>query len=117
MYNLWLDDERPLPSQYASSGDPWVVAKSFDEARKFVKTYGIPNLVDFDHDLGEGKTGYDFAKWLCGEVLSNSTVDDYIGGIGEDQMFRWLIHSANPVGRDNIKNYIEGFENRNIIRF
>lgn len=53
----------------------------------------ISLVVDFDHDLGEGKTGYDVAKWL----IDNS----YIG--------KFRIHSMNPVGANNIRQLLKHY--------
>jgi hypothetical protein len=50
-------------------------------------------IVHFDHDLGDGKNGYDCAKWLINWCLENGYgVPDYD------------IQTANPVGRKNIES-------------
>lgn len=53
----------------------------------------ISLVVDFDHDLGERKTGYDIAKWL----IDNG----YIG--------KFRIHSMNPVGANNIRQLLKHY--------
>lgn len=75
----------------------WV--KSYDEAvaamRNAVEVMNIPITltIDFDHDLGEEKTGYDFAKWLIEQ--------NYIG--------KFRIHSMNPVGASNIRQLLKHY--------
>lgn len=53
----------------------------------------ISLVMDFDHDLGERKTGYDIAKWL----IDNG----YIG--------KFRIHSMNPVGANNIRQLLKHY--------
>lgn len=75
----------------------WV--KSYDEAiaamRNVVEVMNMPITltIDFDHDLGEEKTGYDFAKWLIEQ--------NYIG--------KFRIHSMNPVGASNIRQLLKHY--------
>lgn len=98
--HIWLDDFRPPAIQ-----DPYkesiAWAKTYDEFVNQVKAFGdkISNcIVHFDHDLGEGKDGYDCAKWLIDWCLENGyDVPDYD------------IQSANPVGRQNIASVFETY--------
>lgn len=93
-WNLFLDDERfPI-------GNEWVIARSFDDAVWCVTAYGLPGKISFDHDLGPGKTGYDFAKWLCEYIMDTDA---------DIQNFQFTIHSQNPVGAVNIQSYMENF--------
>lgn len=99
---MFLDDIRVPQNDYD------VIARSFEEAVNFVKQNGIPTFISFDHDLGSDsnnnvlKTGYDFAKWLVDMDIEN------IYKFPEN--FTFDIHSANPIGRNNInailKNYL-----------
>lgn len=50
--------------------------------------------IDFDHDLGIGKTGYDLAKYI---VENNIHLE----------FFR--VHSMNPVGARNISELLEHY--------
>ena len=81
----------------------WV--KSYDEAIAALKViystltianppYSLTLVVDFDHDLGEKKTGYDVAKWLAEEYPWTAN-------------FR--IHSMNPVGANNIRQLLKHY--------
>jgi hypothetical protein len=122
---LWLDDCRdPLDGEV-----DWMVfsclgrdcnvvwAKSYDEFTFWVKENGLPDGVNFDHDLGGDEvkekvangmskrqakrerrgtpTGYDCAKWLVDYCIDNGF-----------QLPLWYTHSANPVGRENIELYL-----------
>jgi hypothetical protein len=63
---------------------------------------GLPDEISFDHDLGENtKTGYDCAKWICEYCWTNGL-----------PIPNWNVHSANPVGRDNIIQLMENFEKK-----
>jgi predicted AlkP superfamily phosphohydrolase/phosphomutase len=88
LFKLWLDDERKMPEGY----DYW--AHNYKEAVDAINTQISPTLhslfISFDHDLGEGKSGYDFAKWL----LENG----YMG--------QFTVHSMNVVGRKNIEQLL-----------
>ena len=103
MYKMYLDDIREPKDTYD------VIVRSFDEAINYISRNGIPHFISFDHDLGldsEGtiaESGYDLAKWL---------VDQSLDGILEfPEDFSFSVHSANPIGKNNIEsilnNYIE----------
>ena len=91
-YTLFLDDERD-PVDDAS-----IVCRSFDSAVICVELHGTPTHVDFDHDLGGGETGFDFAKWL---------IDWALDGNGFPKSY--AIHSQNPVGAANIRGVMDGY--------
>lgn len=84
-YTLFLDDER-FPTDENS-----VIVRTFNEAVDYVNKHGTPNHVDFDHDLGFGRTGYHFAIWLCDRALDG---DGFPGS--------YDVHSQNPIGRKKI---------------
>jgi hypothetical protein len=96
-YKLFLDDER-FPRDY---DEDWVIARTFDDAVWYVEARGVPQYIAFDHDLGLGRNGYDFAKWLCDHININSVE------VPENFMFQ--VHSMNPVGAKNIKLYMKNF--------
>lgn len=85
---IWVDDMRELCM--GCQADVYVHAFNYWEAIHYIQYYancGDHIIVDFDHDLGENKTGYDVAKYIVENNIQN--LDFYI-------------HSMNPVGRDNI---------------
>ncbi len=98
---MFLDDIRVPKNDYD------VVVRSFEEAINFVKENGIPSFISFDHDLGCDQmgnilqSGYDFAKWL---------VDMDIEDIHKfPENFTYDIHSANIIGRNNIKSILNNY--------
>lgn len=93
---LYLDDVRnPKTSD-------WEIVRNYDDFVKYITENALPDEISFDHDLGEQtKTGYDCAKWLCEYCWTNGLpVPD------------WNVHSANPVGRDNIIQILESFQKK-----
>lgn len=109
MILLWLDDKRnPINfidkynlSAFINSGEiVWV--KSYDEFVDYIKNFGLPNTIAFDHDLGyitpeTEKTGYDCAKWLVEYCMDN---DLYLP--------KWFTQSDNPA-RENINIYLKNY--------
>lgn len=83
---IWLDDERPMPKDYDMH------IRSASETINLLKE-GKVDFISFDHDLGndEDGTGYDVAKFIEEQAFNKQ-----IEPIG------WAVHSANPVGRNNI---------------
>ena len=63
MIKIWLDDVRDLPQDEAAKCFPWVVCRTAEEAIHWLEL-GLVYFISFDHDLGEGKSGYDVAKWI-----------------------------------------------------
>ena len=99
---IWLDDVRPMPSDFDKH------VKTEQEAIDILKT-GEVTHISFDHDLGEFEngTGYNVAKFI--------EANAYDGTI---RYLTWTIHSANPVGRQNIEaamNAAERFWNIKIV--
>lgn len=83
---IYLDDIRDPPDIN------WTVCRTVKEAKKLF----IQNEVDFisfDHDLGEGESGYDLAKWMVKNF--------------KYPKLGYTVHSSNPVGATNIKEILE----------
>lgn len=94
---LYLDDERTPTTPM-----PWNIVRCFDDAVAFVQANGIPDYISFDHDINsEPNTGYTFAKWLVEQDMNET----HLFPLG----FEYNVHSANPVGRDNIVGYLEDY--------
>ena len=99
-YKLFLDDIR-----FPAASD-WVIARSMDDAVWYIENRGVPSFISFDHDLaadhyvlGDGeKTGYTFAKWFVNYVTDND--------IKIPENFDFYVHSMNPVGAKNIRDYM-----------
>ncbi len=129
---LWLDDIRNPFEPLKGEETTWLVfspieqpfethwVKSFSEFVDWIKTYGLPDAICFDHDLGldevhekktmsksalkrfrktpEYKTGYDCAKWLVEYCMDKNMT-----------LPKWNIQSANPVGKENINSLLNNF--------
>jgi hypothetical protein len=93
MYKLYLDDER-----FPKLSDDWTIVRNFEKFKKTILDSGLPSGISFDHDLGENEpTGYDCLKWMVYEMqydLRNVDIN---------------VHSANPVGRDNIEGLVKSW--------
>jgi hypothetical protein len=107
---LYLDDVR-TPN---STG--WSIVRNYDDFVEWITINGLPDEVSFDHDLALihydsstftesfeylEKTGYDSAKWLCEYCWTNGL-----------PLPSWNVHSANPVGRDNIVALLKSYEKK-----
>jgi hypothetical protein len=110
-WNLFIDDERnPMDVKWGTWQDQalyrdadWVIARNWLDVLEIVVTLGFPKLISFDHDLGDGeKTGYEIAQKLCEMVMDGTEVP---------KNFYVMVHSKNPVGAENIRQYIKNFLN------
>lgn len=99
---IWLDDKRPKPNS------PFyfvqvIHAHNYKEAIHFLYKYlkfGNIVYVDFDHDLGETKSGYDVAKWIVEAQQEHTTFRAKV---------LYHVHSMNPVGRANIEQLLDHY--------
>ena len=104
---LYLDDVRNPKSE------GWTVVRNHDDFVNHITEHGLPEEISFDHDLAEvhydpitwkqgftyhEKTGYDCAKWLVNECM--------IKGVKHPP---YIVHSMNPVGKQNIISYVESY--------
>lgn len=106
MIKLFIDDICfPVDVGYENNSDFLIVRCPYS-ARKAIHDYK-PQFIAFDHDLGEDefrrihKTGYDIAKWM---ILEDQDDDTYI-----TKDFKFSCHSANPVGKKNIEDLLNGY--------
>ena len=113
---LWLDDLRdPSQGQFKTwlnlaFGEhldvTWV--KSYDEFVRYFKHNEMPYAISFDHDISSfeltddldpnEKTGLDCAKWIVDYCMNNAV-----------RLPKYFVHSANPVGRENIQSYLDNY--------
>lgn len=100
-YKLFLDDIRTPNSVYDCFNNDWIVARDYNEFVNVITQSGAPEVISFDHDLGEAayagdynseKTGYDCAKWIVENNIKVSNIH---------------IHSFNPVGADKIRSLFD----------
>jgi hypothetical protein len=93
---LFLDDqanEPGIPMRAAPSG--WTVARTSVEAVALVERQGPPQAMSLDHDLGGDDTVMRFLRWLADTATTPPS---------------YTVHSANPVGRDNIISFMESWK-------
>lgn len=88
MWKLFLDDLRAPPD------GTWVVARSVAAAQAYIREYGLPHTVSLDHDLGDQHDAPALLHWLIHEHLD--------GAIDCKNIVSVDVHSANPVGRENL---------------
>jgi hypothetical protein len=104
----------------------WFTVKHYPAFVQYIEKNGLPDLISFDHDLADGhyhqnmqegninyqtedfandmhKTGYHCALWL-----TNYCMDKQL------PLPKFLVHSMNPVGTENIKALLENFKRVNI---
>lgn len=93
-YNLFLDDLRAPPDQ------TWVVLRSVAAAKQYVAEYGLPAKMSLDHDLG-GEDAPVFLRWLIDELLDGTLV--------MTKHIDFNVHSANPVGVNNLHGLWDGY--------
>ena len=118
-YNLFLDDIR-IPTHVTWVDIPkdqhYSLVRNYQEFVDLITLRGLPKFVCYDHDLsdchyGDGlndrgidydkyqeKTGYDCAKWLVDYCMKN--------GVKHPP---YVVHSMNPVGKQNIISYVESY--------
>ncbi len=107
---LWLDDYRDCfsdPEWLVFSPidqDEVVWVKNYTEFVRYINDIGIPDAISFDHDLGEFINGEEKTGYNCVQYLVDYCIDNNI------EFPEYNIHSANPVGKDNMKFLIENYK-------
>ena len=96
--------------------DEWDVVKTHRDFVIWVKKNGVPTHVSFDHDLADIHYDIDFNDWdvYTAEQLGveETGLDSakFLVTYCDDNGLKlpeYQVHSANPVGRRNIKAYLE----------
>lgn len=98
---LFLDDERYPPQRLTRSLESYTVARTVADAIRDVQQHGLPSILSLDHDLGAGDSAMDFVNWLIDGDLNDWFDLRSINTI--------VVHSANPVGADNLVGKLESF--------
>jgi len=125
---IWLDDIRnPFKDNWLVDYAPdfvnenviWV--KNYNEFTDWIIKNGLPDMIAFDHDLGEDesrervsrgmskrksrgvkretKSGYECTKWCVEYCMTNKLPYP-----------AYVIQSYNPIGAKNIKTLIENYK-------
>jgi len=99
MKYLWLINWAP-EYEYNQDGNHEVIwVKSYTEFCEWISTFGIPDKIGFDHDLGSGESGMNCAKWLVEYCLDN-----------DSELPEWFVQSSNPAGKENIDGLLNNFK-------
>ena len=116
-WTLFIDDERLPNTKYpvlksligrillhsGINSNLNIICRNFAEAEVLVNVHGIPSIIHFDHDLGNGKTGYDFARFI---------IDSNMDGKPFPPDFKFYVHSQNPIGKHNIESLFVSYFNQ-----
>ena len=90
---IWLDDLRPAPAGFVWCRSVNEAKKAIEEAEKSASA----ELIDCDHDLGDyaydGGDGIKLLDWLA----------------GRGTFYKIVLHTMNPVGRDNMLRTINAY--------
>jgi hypothetical protein len=107
---LYLDDLRTPKT------NGWIIVRDYKEFVNYIQENGLPDVISFDHDLGHQENisnnpinqiqiremnGYDCAKWVCNYCADNGL-----------PLPEWHVHSANPVGAQNINHLLESYKKK-----
>jgi hypothetical protein len=99
-WKLWLDDQAYDPdTPNRHSPGEFVAATSTAEALTLILVRGLPEFIDFDHDLGGDDTAMRLLRWL----ERNFYLDTL-------KPFDYQIHSANPIGAANIISFMDSWK-------
>lgn len=90
---IWLDDERPIKKIWIERANNDIVFRIFQTGEEVINFFEKESMnfdkifISFDHDLGNGISGYDVAKYIANN---------------EYNLTGFTVHSMNPVGAKNI---------------
>ena len=93
---IFIDDVREAPPNFD------VTLRSSQEAILWMTVNGIPDHISFDHDLGGDDTAMRIVHWMIDVDLESEY--DLI-----PNNFTFQVHSANPVGAENIAKTLQGY--------
>jgi hypothetical protein len=106
---MFLDDEREPGEFFQVEGERVMIARTYWTALEYMRIYGCPEFISFDHDLGHKYTlhgipltGLDVVKWMIEQDLDED-------GTFIPKDFKFSVHSMNPVGGPNIKALLDAY--------
>ncbi len=91
---LYIDDIRNPEGTFD-------IVRTSNEAIEYMNIGGCPTFISFDHDLGGDDIAMIVVNWMIEQDLDNP------GFIPYD--FTFNVHSANPVGAENIKSKLNSY--------
>ena len=95
---LYVDDIRN-PKMWNNNLDEVTIARTYEQALKNLLSFKF-DIIDLDHDLAEEKTGYDIVKFIVENKIFAPTI---------------YLHTANPVGRYNMKGMLERYTKSKVL--
>jgi hypothetical protein len=100
-WKLFLDDQINDPDCGEMRRVPagFIGAENVTQAKELIEKNGIPDFIDFDHDLGSDEDATKLINWM---------IENHRDSIPE-----YSIHSANPVGRKRIESLMESWKKFN----
>lgn len=94
-WKLWIDDQWDDPDMpFRHPPEGFTAAKTVAEAQALITKNGLPEFIDFDHDLGDGHDAPELIKWM----IEQGNVPEY------------NVHSANPAGKLTIVSLMESWK-------
>lgn len=103
MTKIWVDDERLMPVGY---NYPSLTTNNTIFMIEQLAQFNLELLISLDHDAGKcAQDGGDYIKILDYLEKKASEDDKWRTYIQEKMSFR--LHTANPVGRDNMRRIIQ----------
>jgi len=104
-YFLYIDDERsPQGTKYD------FIARTSQDAIQIMEKHGCPIYISFDHDLSYASEydGIGIVNWMIERDLIS-------GGKFIPGAFHYIVHSANPIGRDNIIGKLDSYLDQRLL--
>lgn len=129
-YSIFLDDTR-VPSDVKWIKLPklaWTIARNYNQFRGVIEgrwnsAGEFPDFIAFDHDLGDeaykeiarvsslkGTSPFNYSN-LKGEKTGLDCAKFLVDFCQDKQLNlpAWLVHSQNPIGRENIESYLNSY--------
>ncbi|QAY01155.1 hypothetical protein ZPAH1_orf00138 [Aeromonas phage ZPAH1] len=105
---IFIDDERTPSDVFWMNYDhdiQWVIVRNYAEFKEEIRNNGIPKYISFDHDLADfDEDGVEYNGLSCAKYLIDIAQYDNL-----ELPEHIYYHTQNPIGRENIKGYIESF--------
>ncbi|MFA7408275.1 MAG: cyclic-phosphate processing receiver domain-containing protein [Anaerolineaceae bacterium] len=131
-WTLFIDDERiPEDVTWVAYTDPEIrdfeVARNISHVVELLAFHGsMPDFISFDHDLGDHTaSGAQIAKFLIALDMADQhdlyfygsevkqeflkILDDNRSKFRFSSDFKFVVHSQNPVGKQNIEGILRGY--------
>ncbi|MGU3389767.1 cyclic-phosphate processing receiver domain-containing protein [Sphingomonas sp. M1A8_2b] len=106
-HKIFLDDEREPPP------GNWLVARDATRFRALLRNHE-PTIISLDHNLGCDESG---AELPSGQHCLRQLIENAMERPAAFEHLRLVVlHSANPVGRANMRGLLESAQRHGILR-